>query len=385
MPSDHSSRVLHYQGHAVACRDNETVLDAFLRAGVNIPFSCKSGICHRCMVRCVDGDIPTHAQRKLPEHQRAAGCLLSCQCHPTGPMMLAPRSPEDCLTRCRLVELTRSGNNRWRVVLEPFSTLNYRPAQLARLMSAGMEGECTAVFVSSPDDDLYTVVELDDGAGLPDWLRQQSLDELEFCLRGPLPVEQSEPVIPLPPEPALWDELGGDARVRAVLATFYDKVYADPDLRPFFERVTMDRIIGKQFAFLKQHIKDEPGFLGEQPHNAHNWMVITDALFDHRQNLMLQAMREHGIDEGLIARWARYEEQFRPDIVKYKPWLKRFGDLLVDTEQYEVSLLEEATVCDYCNGAIPANTVVNYHKRIGKIGCDTCSGAAPAEGNPCQP
>ena len=84
---------------------------------------------------------------------------------------------------------------------------------------------------------------------------------------------------------------GGDARVRAVLATFYDKVYADPELRPFFERVTMDRIIGKQFAFLKQHIKGEPGFLGEQPHNSHSWMVITDALFDHRHNLMLQAMR----------------------------------------------------------------------------------------------
>lgn len=379
MHSDNNSKMLHYQGYAVACRDNESVLDAFLRSGVSIPFSCKSGVCHRCMVRCIDGDIPSHAARKLPEHQQAAGCLLACQCHPTGPMVLAPQSPENRVTRCLLTDVVFTEDKRWRLYFEPITRLKYRTAQLAKLMSHELTGECAATFLSSPDEDFLVMVELEAGVHLPNWLQQPSPEGLEFCLRGPLPVEPKEPVKPMPPEPRLWDELGGDRVVRAVLTSFYEKVYADPELRPFFERVTMDRIIGKQFAFLKENIQGAPVFLGEQPRNTHNWMVISDALFDHRQNLMLQAMRAHGLTDGLIARWARYEEQFRPEIVKYKPWLKRFGDLLVDTEQYEACLLEEATVCDYCEGEIPAGTRVRYHKRIGKIGCDACVSATTLE------
>lgn len=382
MCSDKNSRVLHYQGHAVVCRDHETALDALLRAGAPIPFSCKSGICHRCMVRCIDGDVPEAARRKLPEHQQARGCLLACQCRPTGPMLLAPRSAEDSVTRCRLEAMNYSGDNRWQLVFDPFTRLTYRPGQLAKLMSERLDGECTALFISAPEDETLVTVELEDSTRLPEWLRATPREGLEFCLRGPLPVEPAEPVTPLPPEPGLWDELGGDSMVRAVLTTFYTKVYADPELRPFFERVTIDRIIGKQFAFLKESIQDQPVFLGEQPRNSHNWMVITDALFDHRQNLMLQAMREHGIPDDLIARWSRYEEQFRPDIVKYKPWLKRVGDLLVDTEQYETCLLEEATVCDYCGDEIAANTMVRYHKRIGRLGCEACTASAAADGAP---
>ena len=385
MHFDHNARMLNYLGYAVACRKGESVLDAFLRAGVNIPFSCKSGVCHRCMIRCIDGEIPLDAKRKLPEHQQAAGCLLACQCHPTGPMVLAPRSPENMVTRCLLHEIIRTEDNRWRLLFEPITSLKYRTAQLAQIMSEELTSACTTTFLSSPDEDFMVTVELEENANLPDWLQLQPLDKLEFCLRGPLPVEPSAPVIPLPPEPYLWDELGGDAIVRAVLTSFYEKVYADPELRPFFERVTMDRIIGKQFAFMKENIQGDQVFLGEQPRNAHNWMVITDTLFDHRQSLMLQAMRAHGLTNSLIARWACYEEQFRPDVVKYKPWLKQIGDQWVDTEQYEVCLLEEATVCDYCEGEIPTGKLVRYHKRIGKIGCEACVSTTTLEEQRCQP
>lgn len=102
-------------------------------------------------------------------------------------------------------------------------------------------------------------------------------------------------------------------------------------------------------------------------------MVINDALFDHRQHLMLKAMQAHALPEHLIGRLTDYEEQFRAEIVKYKPWPKRFGDLMVDTEQYETCMLEEATVCDYCGEEIACNTLVKYHKRIAKIGCVRCT------------
>lgn len=362
--------VLHYKGHAVYCRPGETVLDAFLRANVPINFSCKSGVCHRCMVRCTSGDIPVAAQRKLPAHQRERACLLSCQCHPTGPMVLAPKSPEDLLTRCQLSAFHEQEGGGARLAFEPFTRLDYRQGQLAMLCNLEQQQECRAVFAVAPDGD---IIEIDVAAPLPAWLQASPPEGLEFFLRGPLPEEPTAEVMPFPPTPGLWERLGGDSRVRAILEDFYRKVYADPELKPFFARVTMDRVIGKQFAFLKQSMTGESVYLGEMPRNNHHWMVISDSLFDHRQQLMLQSLRDHGVDDELMALWRSYEEQFRPDIVKYKPWLKKVGDIHVDTERYEEVRLDEASICDYCGDEIAKGTLVRFHFRLGHLGCERCS------------
>lgn len=376
MSNDKAAVALHYLGHVVICHPNESLLDAMLRTGITIDFSCKSGICHRCLLRCVQGVIPEAATRKLPPHQQAAHCLLACQCHPEGSMVLAPKSPEDVLTRCvatQLIEIEGACMHLW---FEPMRAFQGRRGQLAQILDIGMNGALMAGFAEDVEAGSDYCLQLDAGVSLPDWLRTKPIAGREFWLRGPLPVEPDLPLQPLPSDPALWDALGGDVAIRAVLETFYAKVYADPELAPFFERVTIDRIVGKQFAFLKENIQGRPVYLGEQPRNAHNWMVITDALFDHRQGLMHHAMREHGLSDDLIARWSLYEEQFRPEIVKYKPWPKRFGEMLVDTEQYEECLLEEATVCDYCGAEIQGQTLVRFHKRIGKLGCSACTTVA---------
>jgi ferredoxin len=43
----------------------ETVLNALLRAGINMPFSSKAGVCHTCLIRCTEGMISERAQRGL--------------------------------------------------------------------------------------------------------------------------------------------------------------------------------------------------------------------------------------------------------------------------------------------------------------------------------
>ena len=155
---------------------------------------------------------------------------------------------------------------------------------------------------------------------------------------------------------------------------FYHKFYADSQLAPFFERVTMERIIGKQFAFLKENIVGEQVYFGEQPRNSHHWMVISDSLFQHRIDLMRQSLQEHSIPQTLIQQFEMYELQFKEEIVKSQAWLKQVGDLFVDTEKYEECRLDEATVCDYCGAEIAKHTLVRFHTRIGKLACQNCSG-----------
>ena len=60
------SHVLSFEGGRVETQNDESVLNALLRAGLNPAFSCKSGSCQTCMLQAESGDIPERAQRVLP-------------------------------------------------------------------------------------------------------------------------------------------------------------------------------------------------------------------------------------------------------------------------------------------------------------------------------
>src|SRR3989338_789487 len=59
------------------------LLDALNQAGVALPFSCRSGSCHACLVRCVRGEPLDAKPEALDGARRAAGWRLACQCRVT--------------------------------------------------------------------------------------------------------------------------------------------------------------------------------------------------------------------------------------------------------------------------------------------------------------
>jgi CDP-4-dehydro-6-deoxyglucose reductase, E3 len=68
---------------ALAVEDGETILDAALRAGLNLPHSCKGGHCASCRARIVSGDIryPSGPPLGITEEEAASGYALLCQAH----------------------------------------------------------------------------------------------------------------------------------------------------------------------------------------------------------------------------------------------------------------------------------------------------------------
>ena len=184
MSADANPVVLHFKGHAVTCRPNESVLEAFMRSGVDIDFSCKSGMCHRCLLRCVEGRIPPQASSKLPEHQRAVGCILACQCRPTESMILAPKSPEDMVTKAIVSTLSAAADGRWRMEVAPLRVFAYRTGYLVKVMDEHMNHETMATLVSDPEDGADLILEFDRDSGLLDWFDADDVIGVELCLRG---------------------------------------------------------------------------------------------------------------------------------------------------------------------------------------------------------
>jgi truncated hemoglobin YjbI len=177
----------------------------------------------------------------------------------------------------------------------------------------------------------------------------------------------------LAPNKEMWRALREGEGLSEILNNFYSRVYEDPRLSGFFEGVTKDRAIEKQFSFLKSIFTGEKCYFGDHPKTAHHWMVITDELFDYREELMEQCLREYGLAEELIVRWRKMEEVFRSAIVKSKPFELSYGGVKRPVEGYFREKLEIGTVCDNCSVEVDIGTEVTCHVRTGKLYCSDCS------------
>ena len=69
--------------HTIACAGNETLLDAALRAGLDVPNSCRAGICASCMCQVVEGSVHLRHNEVLDTKDLAKAWTLSCQAIPT--------------------------------------------------------------------------------------------------------------------------------------------------------------------------------------------------------------------------------------------------------------------------------------------------------------
>jgi ring-1,2-phenylacetyl-CoA epoxidase subunit PaaE len=63
-------------------RDQPSILDAASAAGLEVPFSCTSGVCGTCRAKVLEGDVRMERNFALGKQEVAAGFVLTCQAHP---------------------------------------------------------------------------------------------------------------------------------------------------------------------------------------------------------------------------------------------------------------------------------------------------------------
>lgn len=188
-------------------------------------------------------------------------------------------------------------------------------------------------------------------------------------------------------DPEMWQALDEGRLLRAILEHFYERVYADPRLGPFFKHVTREHVVGKQYAFMHDIFTGERTYFGDRPRNAHHWMVIDDALFDHRETLLQQSMHALGLPEVYCRRWRRVDEVFRKQIVKRAPVPKKVGGMCMPVDGVEEVELSVGSMCDACHRAVDVGERMQCHVRTGHAVCLDCvaqptrAEAAPTDTN----
>lgn len=63
-------------------KNADSILDSALAQGVELPYSCKGGVCSTCRCKVVEGEVDMDANFALEDYEVARGFVLSCQSFP---------------------------------------------------------------------------------------------------------------------------------------------------------------------------------------------------------------------------------------------------------------------------------------------------------------
>ncbi len=79
LPSATVHLELDGENHVIPCEPGQTVLDAAEQIGLELPYSCREGMCASCMCEVVEGDVKLNHNDVLDERDLANKLTLSCQ------------------------------------------------------------------------------------------------------------------------------------------------------------------------------------------------------------------------------------------------------------------------------------------------------------------
>jgi CDP-4-dehydro-6-deoxyglucose reductase len=135
---DHQVK-LQSSGKQFIVRDDETILDAALRQGIVLPYSCRTGSCGTCKARIVSGSVDhgDYDADALSEQERQDGMALLCQSRAESDLevdareLLAAEEIQIRMLPCRVVRLERLAHDVMGVHLKlpQNQSFNFLPGQ----------------------------------------------------------------------------------------------------------------------------------------------------------------------------------------------------------------------------------------------------------------
>mgnify|MGYP001640307095 FL=1 len=69
------------QTHTFESPRNETLLNAALKAGIEVPYSCLNGVCSSCVGKVEEGEAKMAKNETLSAEKVSEGYVLTCQAY----------------------------------------------------------------------------------------------------------------------------------------------------------------------------------------------------------------------------------------------------------------------------------------------------------------
>ena len=111
----------------------------------------------------------------------------------------------------------------------------------------------------------------------------------------------------------LFDKIG-EAKLRAVISDFYDRIFGDVMIGFLFEGKDRARLVDKEYELTARLLGAGVAYTGKPMREAHARSPILGGHFERRLELLRQTLAEHAIDPEVVAAWIDHTLALRPQI-----------------------------------------------------------------------
>ncbi len=186
LPPETPAARVRYGDKIVRCAPGETVLEGLLRAGAEIPYSCRNGTCMTCISRAVRGTVPAEAQKGIKDTLRGQDYFLSCICKPTEDLEIAPPEDADLFGRAAVTAVDHLSKNICRVRLTSATPLYYHAGQFLNLRrDDGLTRSYSLASVPSLEPYLEIHVKRLPGGQMSNWIYDDLQPGVSIDIQGP--------------------------------------------------------------------------------------------------------------------------------------------------------------------------------------------------------
>lgn len=116
--------------------------------------------------------------------------------------------------------------------------------------------------------------------------------------------------------PTIYEAIGGEPAVKSAVDLFYEKVWSDADLAPYFEGIDPDRLKRHQRAFMAMAMGSPKPYTGRKMGAAHGGLGVTDEAFDRVVGHLVDTLTELGLPEETIGQIGGKLTPLREEIVE---------------------------------------------------------------------
>ena len=95
----------------------------------------------------------------------------------------------------------------------------------------------------------------------------------------------------------LFERVGGEQKIGIFIHEFYDRVLADPELKPFFRNTSMDKLRRMQREFFSAALDGPITYTGRPLSHVHHGRGITRHHFALYVGHLLDTLQKQGFDE----------------------------------------------------------------------------------------
>ena len=93
----------------------------------------------------------------------------------------------------------------------------------------------------------------------------------------------------------LFDDLGGEPRLRLIIDRFVDRTFDDPMIGFFFRNASRERVKAKEYEFAARHLGAEIPYTGRSLRDAHAAHPIMGGQFNRRLQILKDTLDELGV------------------------------------------------------------------------------------------